>query len=410
MASIQHRADRPLPWQVQWTDPATKKQCWKSFPRKTGQGGAEEFRDRLNEAIRGGTYVSPKPIPFSDYALDWLARKAPTVTPNAHGVHRWAVQGHLVPALGALPLQSLRADRIERLQADLLTSEKKLGPRSVQIVMQVLSNILRDARRKGFLAADPTESIDRVKVPRRDLHFLTVEQIGALCKKAGPFYGTLFAVQAICGLRSGELLALRWKDLDLDTGRLTVSRQVIWIRKCDRAEGEAPYRFTPPKSQAGNRTVEIPAPLLVGLQQYRAWRNGSVQGDALVFSTESGTPLMQRNVRRRHFAPALKALGLSGIRPHDFRRSFVAIHVAAGTHPKLVQTRIGHSNISLTMDTYGRLAGDIPLSSEQAARIDSKVALALNPAQFQPKGQPEPIQNGQEWTESRTSKPLDIPG
>jgi integrase len=86
---------------------------------------------------------------------------------------------------------------------------------------------------------------------------------------------------------------------------------------------------------------------------------------------------MQRNIRRRHFQPALKAIGLSNIRPHDFRRSFVALHVAAGTHPKLVQARIGHSNINLTMDVYGRLAGDIALGKDEADKFDALAGKAL---------------------------------
>jgi len=125
------------------------------------------------------------------------------------------------------------------------------------------------------------------------------------------------------------------------------------------------------------RVVEIPAPLVRGLEQYREWCNGAMNADALLFSTRDGTPLLQRNIRRRHFQLALKALGLTGIRPHDFRRVFVALHVAAGTHPKLVQTRIGHSNISLTMDVYGKLAGDIALAEEQSAKLDVLATKAL---------------------------------
>lgn len=388
MASIQHRPGRPLPWLVQWTEPETKKQCWRSFARKKGEGGAEEFRDRLNEAIRGGTYVSPRPRPFDEYARDWLARKKPTVSPNAHGVHRWAVDGYLIPAFGALPLQNLRPDRIERFQADLLTqvdpeTKKPLAPRSVQIIQQKLASILKDARRKGYLSANPMEAVDPVNVPKRELSFLSIEQLGEFCRVAGQLYGTLFAVQALCGLRAGEVLGLQWRDLDLQAGRLSVRRQVIWLRKKDVAPGAPTWRLVEPKSEAGTRVVEIPPPLVRGLEGYRAWRNGAVTPEALVFSTKYGTPLQQRNLRRRHFQPALKALGLTGIRPHDFRRTFVAMHVAAGTHPKLVQTRIGHRNIGLTMDVYGKLAGDIALADEQTRRLAALAAKAIGPAQFE---------------------------
>jgi len=130
--------------------------------------------------------------------------------------------------------------------------------------------------------------------------------------------------------------------------------------------------------------VELPPVLVPFLRAHREQQNGGPNSHALVFCTGEGTPLDGRNVRRRHFQPALKALGLTGIRPHDFRRTFIALHVEAGTHPKLVQTRVGHSDIRLTMDTYGELAGEMPLGAEQAARFNGLAAKALpDPGQHQ---------------------------
>jgi integrase len=82
-------------------------------------------------------------------------------------------------------------------------------------------------------------------------------------------------------------------------------------------------------------------------------------------------------VRRRYFQPALKPLGLTGIRRHDLRRTFIALHVKVGTHPKLVQTRVGHSDIKLTMDAHGKLAGEMALAEEQASRLDALTMKAL---------------------------------
>jgi integrase len=96
-----------------------------------------------------------------------------------------------------------------------------------------------------------------------------------------------------------------------------------------------------------------------------------------VFPSQTGTPLYSRNVRRRHFAPALRALGIRGVRVHDFRRTFIALHVEAGTHPKLVQERVGHSAVALTMDVYGKVAGRMMLAQEQQERFDALTARAL---------------------------------
>jgi integrase len=122
--------------------------------------------------------------------------------------------------------------------------------------------------------------------------------------------------------------------------------------------------------------VEIPGPLVPFLAAHREAQNGGPNPLSLVFPSEEGTPLYPGHVRRRHFDPALKALGLTGIRPHDFRRTFIALHVEARTHPKLVQERVGHSNIKLTMDVYGKLAGKMALGAEQAARLDAMASVA----------------------------------
>lgn len=97
----------------------------------------------------------------------------------------------------------------------------------------------------------------------------------------------------------------------------------------------------------------------------------------LVFPSEDGTPLSPGSVRRRDFAPTVKAIGVKGMRPHDFRRAFIALHVEAGMHPTLVQARVGDSNIKLTMDLYGKLAGEMALAEEQATRLDDLATKAL---------------------------------
>jgi integrase len=123
--------------------------------------------------------------------------------------------------------------------------------------------------------------------------------------------------------------------------------------------------------------VELPPVLVPFLAAHRERQNGGPNPHALVFCTGERTPLDGRNVRRRHFQPALKRLGLSGIRPHDFRRTSIALHVEGGTHPKLVQERVGHSDVRLTMDTYAELAGKMALPAEQASRFNGLAAKAL---------------------------------
>jgi len=325
--------------------------------------------------VRRGTYIDPRPVPFKTFSTDWLTRTQPTVSPNTHALHEWAVNGYLIPAFNLMPVQALRPDQIERWQAALL-SRGKPGPRSVQIIRGVLHTILEDAIAKGILFVNPLARVRRFEVPERELKYLDVPQLKLLCEKVGAFYAVLFLIMAFAGLRVGEATGLQWSDLDLERRRLWVRRQAIWRQKKDCPPGEPRWRLAEPKSRAGKRVVEIPAGLVPLLIAHRASLNGSNPLN-LVFPSQTGTPLYPKNVRRRHFLPALQALGIVGVRQHDFRRTFASLHVAAGTHPKLVQERMGHSNIGLTMDLYGRLAGKMALNEEQEARFEALAANAL---------------------------------
>ena len=297
------------------------------------------------------------------------------MSPNTHALHEWAVNGYLIPAFNLMPVQALRPDQIERWQAQLL-SHSKPGPRSVQIIRGVLHTILEDAIAKGVIYVNPLARVRRFEVPERELHYLDLSQLKLLCEKVGAFYAVLFLMMAFCGLRIGEATGLQWSDMDLERRRLWIRRQTIWRLKKDCPPGEPRWKLVEPKSRAGKRMVEIPAGLVPLLIAHRASLDRSNPLN-LVFPSQTGTPLYPKNVRRRHFLPALQALGIAGVRQHDFRRTYIALHVEAGTHPKLVQDRVGHSTIKLTMDVYGRIAGKMALASEQEARLDALAARAL---------------------------------
>lgn len=292
-----------------------------------------------------------------------------------HELHARAIDKYLIAAFGLMAVQSFMPDRIERWQADLL-SKGKPGPRSVQIIRGVLNTILENARAKGFIFVNPMERVRRFAVPERELHYLDGAQLKQLCEAVGAFYGVLFLVEAFCGLRIGEAMGLQIPDLDLERRPITIQHQVVWRRKKDCPPGEPRWKLVEPKSRAGRRVVEIPAPLVQFLQAHLA----SLKGPnplGLVFPSKTGAPLYPKNIRRRHFLPALQTLGIVGVRQHDFRRTFIALHVETGTHPKLVQERAGHSNSNLIMDVYGRIAGRMTLGQEQAARFEALVAKAL---------------------------------
>jgi integrase len=163
---------------------------------------------------------------------------------------------------------------------------------------------------------------------------------------------------AWCGLRFGEAAALRRTDVDLHRGRLTVTRSLSEVRG----------HITEGQTKTGKvRTVTMPKVVITAVIKHL----GQQPGD-LIFTAPDGGYIRRTNWRRRIWAPALEAAGLSGVRPHDLRHFGAAVAIASGAHPKAIMERLGHSSITTTLNVYGHLFPS--LDEELAAKLDQRVA------------------------------------
>jgi integrase len=176
---------------------------------------------------------------------------------------------------------------------------------------------------------------------------------------------TLYVLAISTGLRQGELLGLRWDDIDLDGGILSVRRIL------SRSKGGP--RFTEPKTVKSRRSVKLTPQAIEALERHRAaqdeerGRLGSLwEENGLVFRSTTSTPLRRYNLVRRSFKPLLESAGLTRtFRFHDLRHTAASLLFLQGTHPKIVQELLGHANIAVTLDVYSHM---IPGMSAQAAR------------------------------------------
>jgi integrase len=192
---------------------------------------------------------------------------------------------------------------------------------------------------------------------------LSVEEARALLLAAeGTRLYALWAVALAVGLRRGEALGLRWKDVDLDRGELRVSQTL------QRVDGR--LQFVPPKSERSRRRVPLPPVTMAALKRYHlqaaneaANRARSVGPDDLVFTSSTGTPLEPRNANRV-FTDLLKTAGLRPTRFHDLRHTCASLLLAQGVSPRVVMETLGHSAIAVTMNTYGHV---MPLAQREAA-------------------------------------------
>ena len=224
----------------------------------------------------------------------------------------------------------------------------------------------------GTTASQPRRAVERPKAESRELRTLTAEQVQALLAATDNVQAqTLYYLAVSTGLREGELLGLQWGDLDWKTGALQVQRQA------QRQTG-AGVVFTEPKSAAGRRLIVLGQATLTRLRKHnveqkraRVFIGGRWKEQGLIFTSSIGTPLDARKMSRQ-FKTTLARAGLPDIRFHDLRHTAATLMLQQGIHPKIVQERLGHSNIGMTLDPirtwYPRCSRTPPTGSKRCWR------------------------------------------
>ena len=191
--------------------------------------------------------------------------------------------------------------------------------------------------------------------------FLEQEEVRALADAINPHYKTLVWTASLTGLRAGELLALRWKNLDLMHERLTVAEALKDVN--------GHLLFGPTKTHEV-RTISLPRFLVEMLREHLASATFGTGPEDLVFPGPQGGPIRHNAFARRNFRPAVKKAvpHKAGLRWHDLRHTAASLAIAAGAHPKQIQEMLGHSSITTTLDRYGHLSADRPRSARREAR------------------------------------------
>jgi integrase len=229
----------------------------------------------------------------------------------------------------------------------------------------VLRTALRDALRMRLLAANPLDAVSRPRAPRREIQALDAEQTRALLAAAqGDPFEALYVLAVGTGLRLGELTGLRWGDVDLDAGAVHVRRALV-----ERVNGE--ITFAEPKTSQSRRKVDLPAFVIAALERHRVRLGALPHRDRLVFATPEGLPIRRSNLHRRSYKPLLKRAGLPELSFHALRHTAATLALAAGVNPKIVQERLGHSTVALTLDTYSHAVPT--LGRDAAKRIDALI-------------------------------------
>jgi integrase len=297
--------------------------------------------DRLREKIISrAANLAPEAekIRLGEFLNRWLPSVEGTVRQSTYRRREEVVRLHLKPSIGGIEIKNLGPLDVEELYREKLRSG--LSPRTVQIIHATLHKALKQALRWSLVSKNVTEVVTPPRYRKKEVRTLSAEEVKVLLRAAKvDRFEALYVLAVTTGMRQGELLGLKWVDLDLKKETLRVRRTV--------RNGEV----NPPKSASSTRSVHLTGVATRALRGHRE-RNGEWEW---VFPTQNGNPVSCHNLVNRSWRPLLKKAGLPRIPFHNLRHTCASLLLTQGVHPKLVQELLGHADITTTLNTYSHV-------------------------------------------------------
>ncbi len=358
------------------------------YPRKDGRWGADfiveetgkrktvygrtakEAAEKLQQALfeqKQGTFADGPKQKLETFLNHWLEDvHKPTVRVSSYKRYRIILDKHLIPYLGHIQIQKLTAQHVQSAYAKILKDGYK--PATVRAIHAVLHKALGQAVRWHLVGRNVCNEVSLPRVPKFEIHPLTKEQAQKLLDVArGDRFEAMLVLALLTGMRRGEILGLRWSDIDFESGTLHIRRSVNHITGYGFIETE-------PKTAASIQVIPLPEVVIDVLRQHRLYQleaqsqaGAKWQERDLVFCNKIGG-FFSLSQLYQQYRKLLSDAGLPRLRFHDLRHSAATILLTLGIHPKVVQERLGHSKIAMTMDTYSHV---LPTMQEEASeRLD----------------------------------------
>ncbi len=339
----------------------------------TVKGTKKEAEKRLSELLNqldNGTFMKPSKTTLAEYLEKWLSDYAkPNLSPRGFERYQGIVVKYLIPELGSVPLTQLKPEHLQRIYGTCLNAG--LSARTVRYHHAVIHKALQTAVKWGLVSRNVADGVDVPPIHRTEMQTWDEYDITRFLEatKDSPYYA-LFFTALFTGMRRSELLALRWQDIDFMFSRVSVNRSLHRLK-------DGSYVFTQPKSAKSRRTIALSPSSFLTLKEHkekqkleRAMLGAPLKDDDLVFSTLEGKPLRPNTVTVAWGTMAAHA-GVKVIRLHDARHTHASLMLKQGVHPKIVQERLGHASIIMTLDTYSHVAPG--LQEAAAAGFDKMV-------------------------------------
>lgn len=326
---------------------------------------AQKFLNKTLREIDLGTFVETTTLTVSEYLDQWLKTINSRVRERTYEWYKDLLGWYVRPIIGNKKLSDIRPFDIQLIYTNL--QERGLSAKTIRHTHVTLSNAFKQAVSWQMIARNPCEPVKAPKVVRKEMNTLSQDEAEKFLVAArGDKWGIVLFIAITTAMRPSEYLALQWKDVDLEQGTISIKRSVHWRR------GGGWY-FADTKTSRSRRSLILPYSVIQMLREHkrkqleeRLQLGAAYQNNDLVFATSEGTPLMHRNLHRRHFQPTLKRAGLSEkIRIYDLRHTCSTLLLVAGENPKVISERLGHSSVAFTLDIYSHV-----LPSMQQAAAD----------------------------------------
>ena len=370
--SIRLRADGR--WEVRIS--LAGRRYTRALPIATTRREAERHREDLVRADREGRVVGTPQQTVEAYLRSWLKTTAVnTLRPRSLERYTGIIEHHILPTAGQIALERFAPQHVAELHAVWATT---LSSASVRYNHAVLRSAFRQAVDWRLIDRNPAHGVHPPRRVRHPMRALSPAETRTLCDAVrGDDLEALYILAVTTGMRLGELLGLRWTDVDLRDGarpRVFVQRTLV------RVTGR--WLFGEPKSERSRRGVALSARAVRALGAHRTRQNrlrlaagpGWAGRHDLVFADERGEPLFGSHITERRLKPLLRQLGLPALRFHDLRHTAATLLLVEGINPKVVSEMLGHANVQLTLDTYTHVLPD--MQAQVATAMDAALGRA----------------------------------
>jgi integrase len=344
---------------------------------------AEQELRRLLRSLDTGEHVDPTRMTVRQWLEAWLAAVREEVSPKSHERYSEIVENFLIPALGNLPVAKLAPSHIQKAYSEWATGGRRdnkvggLSPRTRRHMHRILRSALARAVEQQVLARNPADTFKKrlPKVERHEMMTLTAEQAARLLdaiKHTRVYRPVLIALAT--GMRRGEVLAVRWRNIDLERATVRV------VESLEQTNGGT-LRFKAPKTEK-TRAITLPAFAVEELRRLKREQAEELlalgirqSGETLVCARADGDPHQPRSLTHEFTYLIGRVKDIPRVRFHDLRHSHATQLLLAGVHPKVAQERLGHSTISTTLDLYSHVTET--MQEDAAVELDKAFRAAI---------------------------------